>query len=1466
MVTTSRSTSKVVSAHHFPIANSPDIRFNPSEINIRLNPSAPPEIRTKQPVSYQQQSYSNSDNSNSKVIVTTHSTEYKSKVKERPSLAYVPVLEGQHSAVSSQKVPASSTKPPQSASYGVTGNPSSVTPVDINYGFTYKETEYQTEQNYGSSSDGSYRPSTYRNNYQFNNNRERLSNRPTTFRNPTIFSSSFKPPSQYTYHRTEKPQKLQIPLPLIPTLPPLTFSSPAPFTLSRHVETKRFTNEHQAPRIIISASASVSDASGRRLNYSLGTIGTARLFEPSPSSYDEYKEEDVGLDPFYHDVQKVNNKRSKRSADIKPMDIIKSEQDAVDILKFLYEWYTNHEKTTKVSIPIESELITEINEKLSKPVNERISTEEQKSYETTTIKKDHMEELTAHESQNNDNSVKASVDNNTQSNNDSPEQAKDSAYKYIYYERFSEHTNPDKIKKLPEKENNSKLFSFKTPEYVDDNYEPFNYEHSPFNDSNSDKFDVNLHENSAEDHPEWYDHILSDKQHTIEHTTEVQQYTEKSISDVETTKDLSHSRRGRYKFKNFLNSENLKSVSKETEQTKPTFLRRKPTTEKSTTSYSFFTNSHEKISDEIDRHLSTIFDTSSSTASGEDLNDNIADYLGSKYDDVSSFYDKHLEDMTEYSTEVTNHPSKQTTIESSIDQEIRRREKLIKSSFGIPLTFTSAEDHHDETTEPMKWNMYDELKNKSAWTDMPKLIETTKAVMTSSVYADSYEGFRKMTEENESSFESDKFTATTSLLEPTKPSYFDDFDDDTSDSFSKKNDTAPVNNYVDSSYKIFIRNSTKKINLDDPDKSSKSNMKMGDSLGNMMYYNEFLHHSEYDTHNPNDDVSEDFEITTINYEETNFPEYSQKYTEAFGKQTTYMPSGYYKTVDMVRKSMVENKTYNTVNAYEKGEEPATEDYHTFPRHFEHEDSINSGEFKQVTVETSTVSPTTTSVESHEQRRHRVPLRNRRRKTTTTTTTSPIPTLAHMSTLPINKVEEEINGLVYFTTSQIPTSLNIEETTESVFTTPTPIFESNQMGRDQSSTEITTTVTETSKNSKEYFTETLPTVVIDLDKSAQNETESNSYSHELSTESMSPSHFTNDDVKGSTNFEVTDSYEAFRRTIDQKYADLKNSYEVTEHVLETSSEKEEPFDHTKSYESVAENTSQPNVNDQDKNQSNSHDIVTESEFVSYATENQGEKETAFDNSQNIVTEAVTAVSKIITTTEETINSVTPYEIETTTLQTDAPETSSERSTSTTSSYHNYRPKSQWNRRKNNAGRRYSSRYRLHPVKGIKENLEVKTETSKPANLDHSSTETISTVSYLNTPRLSSSTEAIDAEANVRQIKDKFDQRKEEVSVTDAYFLKSVNPTQAKKGADIMTTTPLSSVQMYRVQVNRNFIFNCFDKEINRFYSDPRDCRLFHYCTPGFTKNQLLDMKFVCDLGTYFDDEKLVCTKDMPTRCL
>ncbi|XP_043288892.1 flocculation protein FLO11-like [Venturia canescens] len=84
-----------------------------------------------------------------------------------------------------------------------------------------------------------------------------------------------------------------------------------------------------------------------------------------------------------------------------------------------------------------------------------------------------------------------------------------------------------------------------------------------------------------------------------------------------------------------------------------------------------------------------------------------------------------------------------------------------------------------------------------------------------------------------------------------------------------------------------------------------------------------------------------------------------------------------------------------------------------------------------------------------------------------------------------------------------------------------------------------------------------------------------------------------------------------------------------------------------------------------------------------------------------------------------------------------------------------------------------------------------------------------------------------------------------------------------------TTTIESTTLVSVQsssrkpgaIKRIASFNCLEKEMYRYYADGRDCRLFHYCAPGFTSRQVLDFRFVCEEGTSFDEESQSCVHDL-----
>lgn len=131
-----KSSTTQILTHHFPVVNpnSADIRFNPEEINISLNPGAPPNIRTNPSYHSSNTGYSDKPTgySDKKVVVTTHHGVFDShsdKRKETESVTQVP---------SGLKTVAN-----------VHGYNKRPTPSDINYEFSFTDSSelegYQTE-------------------------------------------------------------------------------------------------------------------------------------------------------------------------------------------------------------------------------------------------------------------------------------------------------------------------------------------------------------------------------------------------------------------------------------------------------------------------------------------------------------------------------------------------------------------------------------------------------------------------------------------------------------------------------------------------------------------------------------------------------------------------------------------------------------------------------------------------------------------------------------------------------------------------------------------------------------------------------------------------------------------------------------------------------------------------------------------------------------------------------------------------------------------------------------------------------------------------------------------------------------------------------------------------------------------------------------------------------------------------
>ncbi|CAH2236129.1 jg15123 [Pararge aegeria aegeria] len=79
------------------------------------------------------------------------------------------------------------------------------------------------------------------------------------------------------------------------------------------VKARKPSKPKSPPRVIVTASASVSDSNGKKLNYTVGNVVSA--VKPIVAiNYDDYKESDLIFDPFFLDVPKLQSRRKTRSS------------------------------------------------------------------------------------------------------------------------------------------------------------------------------------------------------------------------------------------------------------------------------------------------------------------------------------------------------------------------------------------------------------------------------------------------------------------------------------------------------------------------------------------------------------------------------------------------------------------------------------------------------------------------------------------------------------------------------------------------------------------------------------------------------------------------------------------------------------------------------------------------------------------------------------------------------------------------------------------------------------------------------------------------------------------------------------------------------------------------------------------------------------------------------------------------
>lgn len=1313
--TTTRGITKVITSHHFPVNSSPDIRFNPEEINISLNAGLPPDIsKSRVPISFQQQSFSEK---NTRVTVTTHTTITKN---EKPQIVHLlSTPKPQNQILSDNSKQGSATQTPNSVvSYGLTHNQGVqvATPTEINYGFTYQQTEdnleyhtdvpphpYQYQINIGSLRPPTVHGHPYHTAFHTTTKKPHKVNIPvpTTYRSHPVYSSSRKP--EFESQRTDKPPRLQLPLPLLPTLSPLTFSSPAPFGFGHHIETKRYTNDHQSPpRIIISASASVSDNSGRRLNYSLGTIGATHLLGSSPSSYDDYKEEDVALDPFYLDVPKVKNSRHKRET-VKGEELIKNEEEATDLLRFLFTWFKNHENKKSVSIPVTPEEITEINKELAplphieptlsaedyqrffeQKLSEEIATESNHKIESTTLKvDDNNSSLDFNGNANNFiKKIEITEVSSVESSTVKKQKQSRSNRRRIHKPTTRRTKKPKSIRK-PNNPVNSLpgMQSLDRPSELDLESKnqvrrsgKSNFGHRR-NEKTSQKIDL-ITESSAVS--EKLDDTKFEKSHLD--TTHSPLHAEEKIENLDTF------------IRDFFND-----VSE---------------TEKNNTE-------HGNSEVQLEKEIST---TTENSLEYTTTNFNVV----SEYDKIDTTNFENVEtstvlpDLTLNVDNLKKKVSPKLPNNLHISLVVNKKEKL---EIGEISEFTS-EDGLNQTSENLSTdsNLYINLFNSENREES----SSTNSLASEKIYESKLNNSTK-TDKNDQSELIENFTQTyDDVLETTK-----DF---------------PVEVTTDNFQEL--------------------NIESTENTTEIILENEEMHN----LNGTSEGAEKTYIIREVEEEEVS--------TEK-GNANSNRAELNYSTKKSMKPNYAARRVFESIS--EDGDEPESDHVrnrkyidnpHNWKRNDEHKKHIHkSFEF-----------------DDHK-KNHRA---------------FPIPDYVDDNYEPQTyhvppPTEESENPTTIITTEETATP-----TTETVTTTPT------------TETEINNSVT-TINTEEEY----------DYEDETENTTEDLTFAPTFQPTTESPI---------ITTLPITTTTEEFVTNFETITTDSNFQSTVS-------------MDHT--------------------------------EFSTIAIEEE--------------MESATIPGSSTTDFAPTTSSLTEPDLST--------EVTSSYDEVTTNRYQQLKNRPPWYKRLNNSKRKEFTRHRFSTLsrrKNLKENskiedkiidvlknnssfnesnlelLDNKQTTAKLNDTKHASSfsgnkENLDII--YNTTPLSTSLLTTDVSNSRQELVKKslehLNEYKPDLLVTNAPLSKSVNPTRAKYTKILFSTTPLTKfvrVELRKDFQGRRYTFNCFDKEINQFYSDARDCRLFHYCTSGYTTNQLVDMKFVCDLGTYFDDENLVCTKTKPARCL
>lgn len=1577
------------SSQLFSLEQSPS--FSPEEINLSLNSGATSNLRTKPFDFSQHNSYSDTVDDNNKKTGSTPSSVFKSEKNEERSRED----NSRFSSSTTERLENSYIQNVQHPHHEQHSHPSQ---NSFKYNFDYHDTRprdfnpsrssnYQYHHNYANFKphistsnpfqNNPYRSSTQRNEYLPVTRKNFETNHPSST-SRSFFLQPIKSPSHQFFTRTGKPQENQLPIPVLPTLSPIVFSSPAPFALNRHVETKRYTDEHESPpRIIISASASVSDASGRTLNYSLGTIGAAKILAQPPASYDDYKEEDVVLDPFYHDVPKIQNqgkrakretlrngsingkslvyagdtssklKRPRRAAQqIDPSQIIKSEEEAVEVLKFLFDWYKTHERSTKppINIPINPELISTINEQFSQrpyvsedyedeqTPNLRIDAYSEDKYTTSKRLQNHFENsLLQQATKGPSNNIKSNtgkvfynVRGDTGHLNYNGELNEEKNFINNYQNTPVPPNTKSTIGGRPNRGRHRFTFPHLTTPSPD-TQNRFRLE----NQLNDNKRRVQ--NPSQNDYEEFYEHHTKRTEYktfgNIVSTDRNQNYNDSEISkDIENVdgKFAAQAISFATSQKPFIHTQ---FQLDETVTEDPRITTVNVTTQSNTDS--IINDSTPNFNDAVIATHSTKRSTNKTPhhQKFEVTNENIQSATTQVYEaSTESFSYLNSYDYTDDNYEPSTYDE---TIGDDIIEKNNADEVTgaIHEETNINIDFTETPDgqnygsKQEETTVHELFFHNNTAGNETSQTEKNSIPIDDNLTSFTDVL-DSLGNFQKNEQEifnyqqnltDIKEFKSEMISTTENgEISTINPVFTSENTSSTDLPYYQDNERQQEKNDEYNIKKAEENKIYNNIFIDSEEGYESSTKYSTETTDNyvasdkpQLYTSKPINIENISNDQINDlDDAVEFE-TTYEFTATKVPIIAPTYGLDLKGEKQEEPESTRKHEDVTTgtittyKDQTENISFHTTQNSIEDKQYTTPT--SKPRYKESNRGLKKiSNYNRIRLENMPVSGSyndSNSRRRNSRRKQNKPFYSQQPLTSTipTSTTTDVDT-SEISTTDIS-TENVINIQNYilnaFGGMASYESLPNHHSTPKGFYVTKNNAETKDSKVSKSSTDWNRGVSLIPQSTEQYArTESSSIALVEMSTPATTETQTNNYISTLGETTISGNEYENSFstdssvLESSTRTQTSSPTEPFSNNPSNKIEEFTD--ENTNPTITPSTPTVDTSTTTLDIDSVTTDKSEINqdsttiaptvhtfstlnIKEIEETTNSIADIHSTEYKESTVKYNENVEKANKSEDKELTTENVTKglyneyhseqVSDSVTTISNVDESSTKVEV-TTLLNLE------EHTTQNIENEDKNVPKTLLGNEVNNEPNREGRKYSEKTLKGQKINKQRNTGNR------FSSRHRFSTANV--TPKTGSRknlykhkfrsnpdvTQEISTNMKMKEVSEKLEE-----SLTEIALSMNAKPTlSTSKSKNVSTPSMLYKVQLRKELVNKNFVFNCFGKTLNQFYSDPRDCRLFHYCTNGYSKNQLLDMKFVCDLGTHFDDEKLVCTREIPQRCL